>query len=198
MRIDTKYVSGSAFVIGVLLLLLIWLGSEARSETVFEIGPSFVSYENTEALTVVLQERFGEGKYAVGLGYVDDQKLDTCGRPDCQWNVGSQLFVGVERLVTPSFGNFLDNVTIGVGAYWFQSKSRISTANLNVRLTVEVDITDRIFVVLSHFSNGGTGEVVKLTNENFLVPVSCECPAGAICKPCPERSTRTSIVRSCR
>lgn len=131
-----------------ILLLLAFFAQESRAETVFEVGINNVSGEWTTGV-VALQERITP-KYAIGLGYMQEQKINTCGRPDCGFTIQEQLFVGFERLVR------WNRVTLGIGPYWFQNKNRITSCNFNARLSAEYRLSSRMSVKLSHFSNAGT------------------------------------------
>ncbi len=143
-------IKGSVWVGLFLALFILVLCSESQAETTIEIGPSNVGYRWTDSATIMIQEVW-QDKYALGLGYISPQNLNTCGRPDCKWEIQEQIMVGAERIVR------YKRLSLSIGPYWFQNPSRISSSNFNVRLTLGVDITDRLYVKLSHFSNAGSG-----------------------------------------
>ena len=132
-----------------ILIAILLLAVQANAETAIEIGISNVGYRSTHSGMLMLQERFG--KYAVGLGYISRQELNTCDRPDCQWLVREQLLFGVERLFTRKC------LTFGIGPYWFQNTNRITGTHLNIRVALEVELNKHLSVKASHFSNAGSG-----------------------------------------
>ena len=130
----------------------------ANSETVIEIGPNFVNSHSTESVTLILQKRW-QGKYVLGLGYMSPQSVDTCGRPDCQWEIPQQFMLGAERLFT------WRRLSFGIGLYYIDNVSRISSGNLNARTSLTFAITEQFAVKASHLSNGGTGREIMICNE---------------------------------
>lgn len=128
----------------------------ARADLSIELGPSNVSNEWTDAITVVLQSR--TDLWAFGIIWISPQSFNTCGRIDCQWDIGSQLGVGIEHLF------HWKRLTVGLGPYWFQNINRITSSHLNLRIGFEVAITDHAAIKLSHFSNAGTSGDVEVCN----------------------------------
>jgi hypothetical protein len=121
-----------------------------------------VAHDFSESLTLMLQKRW-QNKYIVGLGYVTPQKLDTCGRPDCVWDVASQYMIGAERLFT------WRRLSAGIGLYYIHHHYRISSAYLNARLSLEYAVTDRMAIKFSHISNNQTGKEITLCNEAICI-----------------------------
>jgi hypothetical protein len=154
------------------LLFLFALLQPANAETRFEVGANFASGDFTKSGTLIVQERWG--KYGLSFGYVASQTVDGCGdhprQSACIFPVREQLIVGAERIFT------LGNFAFRVGPYVFSTTNRISSAKLNGRVAAEYRLNDFLFlkdptVMISHFSNGGSGEVIKIEN-----------PAGVIHK----------------
>ncbi len=140
------------------VMTLVFLCGTANAEIVLEIGPNAVSHRITDSVTVILQKRW-QGKWIVGLGYVSPHSLDTCGRPECRWEISDQAMIGVERLFT------WRRLSAGVGLYHTHHLDLISSAYLNVRLSLEFAVTKRIAVKFGHLSNNQSGEVITICNE---------------------------------
>lgn len=167
-----KRIKGSIWIIILLLLFFLWLPKEVdAAETYIEFGPSIVSNEYSDSFTLILQERWA-GKYALALGYISPQTIDTCSelpdRPDCQWLLQDQLMVGAERIITGNFDRWiwLNRVSFSVGPYWFQNANRVSSCNFNVRLALDLRLTHRWSIKASHFSNAGSCKPITLVNPN--------------------------------
>lgn len=175
-----KRIKGSIWVLILLLLFFYWLSRKAdAAETYLELGPSIVSNQFSDSFTLILQERWA-GKYALALGYISEQTIDTCpellDRPDCRWTVQEQLLVGAERIVSGNFDRWrwLNRISFSVGPYWFQNANRISSCHLNVRLALDLRLTDRWSIKASHFSNAGSCKEMTLVNPNdtrFAKPI---------------------------
>lgn len=139
---------------------LLLLAFTADAETRFEIGANFASGEFTKSATFIVQERFG--KYGLSFGYIGSQTIEGCGnhprREACIFPSQEQFIVGAERIF-----NLFGQVNFRLGPYWFSGVNRISSARLNGRLALEYDF-GRMSVMLSHFSNGGTGDVIEIEN----------------------------------
>lgn len=171
-KINTKWIKGSVAVILAVFLLLVWLWAEdAEAETVMEVGPAIVSDKFTHTITFILQERFKDGKYALAIGHIGEQDTRV-------GKIDRVTFVGAERIIKPNFGNFLDKIHLSIGAYYFNDVNLISSSHLNLRLALDYQLTERLTLKLSHFSNGGSGEGLEVNRP-------CYCPKGAQCKPCP-------------
>lgn len=167
-----KRIKGSIWVLILLLLFFYWLSREAdAAETYIELGASIVSNEYSDSFTLILQERWAS-KYAVAVGYINSQTIDTCpnqpDRPDCKWRLQEQLLVGAERIVTGNFDRWrwLNRISFSVGPYWFQNANRVSSCNFNVRLALDLRLTDRWSIKISHFSNAGSCKAITLVNPN--------------------------------
>lgn len=165
-----KLVKGSIWVLITIALIFFFFSREAPgAEMYLELGPSIVSNEHSDSFTMILQQRWAS-KYAVSLGYISSQYIDTCNtpnRPDCKWDIQEQLLVGAERLVTGNFDGrwrWLNRVTFSIGPYWFQNANRISSCKFLVRLGGAVRITDSLSIKASHFSNAGSCPTITLLN----------------------------------
>ncbi len=176
MKIKVGYIRGSLYVILAIIVLFIFLGKEAKgAETWIEIGPSIISFEHSDSITIILQERWNN-KYAVALGIITEQNFNTCpncvDRPDHSWTVRQQLLVGVERIIHGNFETltWLNRLSFSIGPYWFQRSTRISSCNFNVRLALDIRLWDRASIKASHFSHGGTCDVITLENPNDTRP----------------------------
>ncbi len=174
MKIKGKYIAGSLYVIATLIFIFAFLFNEAEgAETWGEIGPSIISNQYSNSFTLILQERWNN-KYAISLGYISEQHFNTCpelaNRPDCIWDVRSQLMIGAERLIHGNFDSkwlqWMNRLTFSIGPYWFQNKNRITSCHFNIRLALDVRIADRISAKVGHFSHGGACGEITLVNPN--------------------------------
>ena len=107
-------------------IALIFMCCSANAEILIEIGPNFSDVHSTESVSLLIQKRW-QDKYVVGLGYMSPQTIDTCGRPDCKWEIHEQYMIGVERLFA------WRKLSLGIGLYYIDEVHRISSANLNAR-----------------------------------------------------------------
>ena len=139
-------------------IALIFMCCSVHAEILIEIGPNFTEEDSTESVTLLIQKRW-QDKYAVGLGYISPQLVNTCGRPDCQWDIPEQFMIGVERI-------FLwRRLSFGIGLYYVDGVHRISSANLNARSSIALTFTDQFAVKFSHLSNGGLGRDITICND---------------------------------
>lgn len=140
-----------------IVAVLLIASSLSRADFVLEAGPSNVSNEWTGSITLVLQER--TDKWAFSVVWISPQSFNTCGRIDCQWDIGSQLGVGVERLFK------WKRFTVGVGPYLFENTNRVTSSHLNVRIGLEFAASEHLSIkLLSHFSNADASEVIEVCN----------------------------------
>jgi hypothetical protein len=176
MKVRWGVIRGSLYVLVSITLIFLWLSKEAEgAETYVEVGPTIVSYQHSGSITLILQERWHD-KYAVSLGIITAQEFNTCpecvDRPDHHWNVGTQLLVGAERIIRGNFKRltWLNRISMSIGPYWFQNKSRISSCNFNVRIGLEAELTDRLGIKASHFSHANSCSDLTLENPNDTRP----------------------------
>ncbi len=137
---------------------LIFMCCSVNSEILIEAGPNFTEEDSTESVTLLVQKRW-QDKYAVGLGYISAQSVDTCGRSDCQWDIPRQFMIGAERIF------HWRRLSFGIGLYYIDGVHRISSANLNARSSIALAFTDQFAVKLSHLSNGGVGRDITTCND---------------------------------
>ena len=137
---------------------LIFMCCSANSEIFIEIGPNFTEEGSTESVTLLVQKRW-QDKYAVGLGYISPQSVDTCDRPDCHWDIPEQFMIGMERI-------FLwRRLSFGFGLYYVDGLSRITSSYVNARSSIAFALTDHFEIKLSHISNGGIGGEITICND---------------------------------
>jgi hypothetical protein len=135
------------------LLLLLLLSSAAHAEFNLEIGRGNLSSSDSGAVSILLQERFGD-KWVIGMGWIDDQTVQP------QWErdrglppveVGRNLFVHGQRLFRWKI------VEIGVGPAYFQNTNRALGERFNVSASIMLYWTDEFYMGARHFSNAGSG-----------------------------------------
>jgi hypothetical protein len=143
---------GIVLVIVFLSLFVIW-GSCSADQ--LEVGPAQVG-DNISGTMLTLTKRVNDLDFT--LGYITEQDFSVCDRPDCDWTVQEQIFIGAEWLVG-------DRLKFGIGPYYFQNRDRIATTNFRVGLSLEYRFTRRFGVRARHFSNAGTGPDLELCNE---------------------------------
>ncbi len=184
MKIKGKYIRGSLLHIATLIFIFAFLFNEAEgAETWGELGPSIISYEHSDSFTLLLQERWNN-KYAVALGYISEQHFNTCpsleNRPDCIWDVRSQLMIGAERLIQGNFDSewlgWANRLTFSIGPYWFQNTNRVTSCHFNIRLTLAIELWEGAAIKAGHFSHGGTCKEITLENPNLMVPAPGSIP----------------------
>lgn len=139
-------------------IALIFTYCSVNAEFLIEAGPNFTEEDSTESVTVLVQKRWHK-KYAVGLGYIAPQSVDTCDRPDCHWEIPEQFMIGVERIF------MWRRLSFGIGLYYVDGVHRISSANLNARSSIALSLSDTFAVKVSHLSNGGLGRDITICND---------------------------------
>ncbi len=142
---------------------MVLMHSTANADIVLEVGATFIDGESTDSATIILQKRW-QDRFVLGLGYLSAQYVDTCGRPDCEWDISSQWMVGGEYMLS------WRRVSFGVGLYYVENLSRITSSYLNVRSSLEFAITQRFAVKYSHISNGGIGKTITICNDFYCLP----------------------------
>lgn len=168
---------GAAFVFLFLILLVIWLSNETHAqETKMSVGTSVISGDFTGASIIILSERWSD-KFGASIGYIQGQTIERGGK---NFFIKEQLIVGVERIVTPSFEYpLLNRVSLILGAYFFPNKTIVGSGNLNGRLALEIRLTDKWNVVISHWSNAGSGDVIAVP-ESQPRAVELECSTASV------------------
>lgn len=143
-------------LVGLGVLLMIFFAShETRAESIFEIGPSQVSDNYSSGILITATERF-KGKYDITGGYITEQNVKFCDRPDCRWHIREQLFVGAERMWRDPWGW---NLKIGMGPYWFQNEDRVAPTHFRWGLHAEWQFRHHWGISLRHWSTAGSGGV---------------------------------------
>jgi hypothetical protein len=129
--------------VGAFLALLLTFEATA---TEVEVGPTNLSGDMA-GFAVLLTEDVG--KWSFLGGYISEQEVDTCPRPDCHFEIEPNIFFGVQRIVT------LGDVELGVGPTWFQNTNRALGANINWGLSIGYR-WDKVSVRFRHASCGGS------------------------------------------
>jgi len=139
------------------LITFIWWGS-VKAETLAEIGPSQVADNLSSGVMLTLSERFND-RYDLTIGYISDQTVEFCGRPDCRWEIRPQIFAGAELLIKSPW---TDKLRLGLGPYYFQNPDRVGTTNFRMGLSLEYRFNRRFGFRARHFSNAGSGPDLEI------------------------------------
>lgn len=121
-------------------------------ETFIDVGPAHVGADYLTGVWGQVTERFDD-KYDLTIGYITEQHFNSCeGRPDCEWTVQAQIFVGAQ-INWPVFTN---RAKFGIGPYYVQNANRVTSCNFVMGLSLEYRITDNWGLNARHMSNAGT------------------------------------------
>jgi len=123
------------------------------------VGPTIITNHDTNSVTVLVQQVFKE-KFRATAGYISPLHVQTCDRPDCVWDIDSQLLAGLEYVFQGKRFSF------SVGPYLFENEDRITSCRLLWRLGPEVKINDWLSLGLSHFTNAGLCSKTPMINPN--------------------------------
>ena len=158
-----KFNKVKGFILVLLFVIaFVWWGS-AKAAGQIEIGPSQVSTNFNTGVMVTFTERV-QDKYDFTLGYITEQKVSFCDRVDCDWTINSQIFFGIEYLVTSPW---TDKLRLGIGPYYFQNRDRVATTNLRLGLSIEYRFNRRWGFRARHFSNAGSGSNMEICRPKF-------------------------------
>lgn len=149
----------SFFIVLAFVLVLIWWGStDAHADARVEIGPSQVSTTLSAGVMLTITERI-QDRYEFTLGYITSQEFNTCGRPDCDWDISPQIFVGAALSVKSPW---TDNLRLNIGPYYFQNADRVGTSNFRIGLGIEWQFGRRWGFAAQHYSNAGSGPDLEI------------------------------------
>lgn len=143
-------IKGFWLVAGFFVLLMLAFCHEARSEVTIEAGPTFLSGDYADGGALIISERF-LGRYEVHAGYIYKQQVDTCGRPDCKFDIEENIFFGAQRVA--GWNRF----KVGIGMDYFQNRNRALGKNLTFSLLLGYEIGDNYVLRIRHMSNAGSG-----------------------------------------
>lgn len=136
-------------ILAFLVLYFVFRAGEARADGFVGLGPSEIN-----GYGLVYTERLG-GKWDLGLQLVSDQEWEG------DKSVGNNGGVTVSRVVTKN------NWDLMLGASAWVSTSRVIGCHLGFHLGAGYNLTDRVAVRLSHWSNAGTCE--RNRGQNLLL-----------------------------
>ena len=135
-------------VILFLVIFVLMLAKEAKSETTMEIAPTmFVAGYRYQGATLLFEERWG--KYAVGLGLTTTWDcMDHCGRGNGKTN---QL-VYLQRIV--EYKKF----ELGLGISYWHNTSPSWDSHTPFALSMGWNFNDHWSLKERHFSTGGSSD----------------------------------------
>lgn len=157
-----KYKIQGVVLVLIFLITLIWWGS-VKADTLTEIGPSQIADNFSSGVMLTLSERVND-RYDFTVGYISEQVFKACERPDCRWDIRSQIFVGTELLITSPW---TDKLRLGLGPYYFQNADRVGTTNFRMGLSVEYRFNRRFGFRARHFSTAGSGPDIEICRPDF-------------------------------
>lgn len=135
-------------VLGFVVLMMVGFCHEAKAEVKAEIGVGLLSGEYSKGQAGVLSERFGGGKYAVGMGVISRQEVTD--RGGNFHKTKPNLFVFVQRRV------MLGDWAFGLGPAYLNSTNRAIGSNFAAALSIEWAVSDHWSINVRHFSNAGS------------------------------------------
>ena len=145
---DSKLKIDGLWIIGAFILLLLFFFSQESEAVEIEIGPTNLSGDWAKGGVLMLTQR--EGHWAFGGGYVSEQFVNTCPRPDCDNDIEANIFFQVHRMVE------YKNWEMGLGPTWFQNTNRALGAHVNWGLSLGYK-HKKWSIRLRHWSSAGSG-----------------------------------------
>ena len=145
---DSKLKINGLWIIGAFILLLFFFFSQESESAEIEIGPTNLSGDWAKGGVLLLTER--QGKWAFGGGYVSEQFVSTCERPDCDNDIEPNIFFQVHRIVD------YKDLELGIGPTYFQNTNRALGTKLNWGLSIGYK-WDKVSIRFRHWSNAGSG-----------------------------------------
>jgi len=136
-----------ALIVGLILGFVSMRACEG-AETMLEGGAAVLSGEYSEAQYLVLEERFVEGRYGIGLIIIGDQ-ICKCREGDVfvETNMGAYVTRNV----------FWKRLEIGIGLMKWQNTNRALSKDFTFHLTVAINLWRELDLRFGHDSNAGTG-----------------------------------------
>lgn len=134
-------------ILAFLLLLLFFFYKEAHADVQIEVGAGLLSGEFSQGGALVLDERFVDGKYALGIGYISEQEVTD--RAGDLYEVRENLFVFAQRRVCQRW------LCLGIGAAHFNGTNRALGSKLTAALSIEA-VRGNWSLNIRHFSNAGS------------------------------------------
>lgn len=149
----------------IIILLGLLSFNIVEAQTRLEMGPAILSEELSDGISVLLVERFS-GKYDIGIGFIGEQFVDTCGRIDCQFDIRENIFIFGQRIFK------YKKVEFGIGFALFQNTNRALGCKGTLPLMLAYRLSDRFYLLYRHFSNAGScvpnlGQDMALLSYNF-------------------------------
>ena len=130
-------------------LAILLIAGLAQAETEFEVGPTFLTQEYANGVSMILTGRVA-GKYDFSIGHISEQVVQTCPRLDCIQKIDRQLYFGAGR-----YWNWR-RLEIGISGNYFTDVNRVSGSHLMVGLMLGIRLCDSVSLRLRHYSNAGT------------------------------------------
>jgi len=154
---------GFALVGLFIIAAIIGFCQEAEAQTVVEAGPTFLSAELSDGAALFMTERFKDEKYALGMGYVSEQRV----LPTWERNQGlpaidvrENLIVFAQRRITfPRFDRAAGCskcLAIGLGAGYANATTRWNGSHFVAALSIEITPQKNWGLTFRHFSNAGS------------------------------------------
>lgn len=135
-------------VLAFIILLLIGFWKEGRADVSVELGPTFLSGEFSDSGGLILNETW-PNRWRIGVGLIGPQNVTD--RSGTHYDVRSNLFVHGQRVVA-----ITKNLDFGIGAGYFNAKTRWNGSNFVASLSMEYSLNDRWSINYRHWSNAGS------------------------------------------
>lgn len=143
-----KNTKGTRIAVGVFLVcILTFFAYEAKGETTAEGGITVLNLEHSDGYNIFITERFND-KWSAGLGLVGEQ-VDKYER-----EIDNNLHIFGQRVV--SGPGILSRVELGIGLNYALNKTTVNGSNLNYHLSLQLDVTDKVYFIYRHISNAGS------------------------------------------
>ena len=145
---DSKLKIDGLWIVGAFFLLALFFYSKESDSMELEIGPTNLSGEWAKGGILMFTQR--EGHWSFGGGYVSEQFVSTCPRPDCDNDIEPNIFFQVHRMVE------YRRWELGLGPTYFQNTNRALGQRLNWGLSLGYKYGDWTLRI-RHWSNAGSG-----------------------------------------
>ena len=136
-------------VLVIILLVSFIFMAKSEAEMRVEVGMGMLSGDWSNGVGLLISEKIGDGKYSVGLGYLQEQEV--VDRHHRYYDIDENLFVQAQRHV------MWKKLEISVGAAYFNATNRALGSNFTAALGVHYNFSDSLSLGFRHYSNAGSG-----------------------------------------
>lgn len=146
-----------------LAILLCASANAADVETMIRVGVTQIGETPSGSGMFSLTQRVN-GRYDFTIGALGPQLFNKCGRPDCDWEIDQQIYVGARLLMDPLWF-WTDKFKFGIGPTLWARPDRAVSSFLRINLYMEYRFNPTIAISAEHFSIAAAGFEIAACNK---------------------------------